>query len=143
MHIIVGGLIEKGGKYLLVQEAKEKCYGKWNLPAGRLDANETLMAGAEREIKEECGCDVEVTGVCQIGNQKSKGDNLVSIIFTTKLISDEIKFDKNEILDVGWFSYDEIMSMRDELRSERLIIGAIDNTKNGIVAPMKIVELGI
>ena len=138
MHIIVGGLIEKGGKYLLVQEAKEKCYGKWNL-----DANETLMAGAEREIKEECGCDVEVTGVCQIGNQKSKGDNLVSIIFTTKLISDEIKFDKNEILDVGWFSYDEIMSMRDELRSERLIIGAIDNTKNGIVAPMEIVELGI
>ena len=89
MHIIVGGLIEKGGKYLLVQEAKEKCYGKWNLPAGHLDANETLMAGAEREIKEECGCDVEVTGVCQIGNQKSKGDNLVSIIFTTKLISDD------------------------------------------------------
>lgn len=28
--IIVGGVVEKDGKYLLVQEAKEKCRGKWN-----------------------------------------------------------------------------------------------------------------
>lgn len=143
MHIIVGGVIEKDGKYLLVQEAKEKCYGKWNLPAGHLDTNETPIDGAKREIREECGCEVKITGICQIGNQKSKGDNLVSIIFTTKLISGEIKFDKNEILNVGWFSYKEIMNMRSELRSERLIVGTIDNIRNGIVAPMEIVELGI
>ena len=30
--IIVGGVVEKDGKYLLVQEAKEKCRGKWNTP---------------------------------------------------------------------------------------------------------------
>lgn len=28
MKVIVGGIIEKDGKYLLVQEAKKKCYKK-------------------------------------------------------------------------------------------------------------------
>ena len=39
MNVIVGGIIEKDGKYLLVQEAKSKCYKKWNFPAGHLDFN--------------------------------------------------------------------------------------------------------
>jgi len=42
MKVIVGGIIEKNGKYLLVQEAKKKCYKKWNFPAGHLDFNESL-----------------------------------------------------------------------------------------------------
>ena len=29
MQIIVGGIIEKEGKILMVQEAKKICYGKW------------------------------------------------------------------------------------------------------------------
>lgn len=53
MAIICGGVVEKDGKYLLVQESKAKCYGKWCLPAGHLDIGETLFEGAIREIKEE------------------------------------------------------------------------------------------
>lgn len=56
--IITGGIIEKDGKFLLVQEAKEKVYGKWNIPAGHLDFNETIFEGAKREIFEETGCKV-------------------------------------------------------------------------------------
>lgn len=59
MKVIVGGIIEKEGKYLLVQEAKKKCYEKWNFPAGHLDFNESLEQGTIREIKEETGCDVK------------------------------------------------------------------------------------
>ena len=55
MKVIVGGIIEKDGKYLLVQEAQEKAYKKWNFPAGHLDFNESLKEGAIREIKEETG----------------------------------------------------------------------------------------
>ena len=57
MNIVVGGIIEKDGKYLLIQEAKKMCYGKWNFPAGRLEFKESLKQGAIREIKEETGCD--------------------------------------------------------------------------------------
>ena len=117
MNVIVGGVIEKDGKYLLVQEAKEKCYQKWNVPAGHLDFNESIEQGAVREIKEETGCDVELNGILYIANRILEDDIFVMIIFSTKLINENIQYDKNEILDVQWFSYDEIMNeMDDKLR---------------------------
>ena len=141
MPIIVGGVLEKDGKYLLVQEAREKCYGKWNLPAGHLDPNETIIEAAKREIKEESGLDVELTGVCQIGNRKSEDDIFVSVIFSTKVLGGDIKFDPNEILDVKWFLYEELLSMKAQLRSENLILGAINNTRSELATPISIVEI--
>ena len=91
--VIVGGVIERNGKFLLVQEAKEKCRGKWNIPAGHLGSNETIFDGAKREIKEETGCNVELTGVLQIGNRVLEDDVLVSVIFSTKLLDDNITYD--------------------------------------------------
>ena len=141
MPIIVGGVLEKDGKYLLVQEAQEKCYGKWNLPAGHLDPNETIIEAAKREIKEESGLDVELTGVCQIGNRKLEDDVFISVIFSTKVLGGDIKFDPNEILDVKWFSYEELLSMKAQLRSENLILGAINNTRSELVTSISIVEI--
>lgn len=123
--IIVGGIIEKDGKFLLVQEAQEKCRGKWNIPAGHLDPKETIFEGAKREVYEECGCKVELTGVLEIGNKVLSDNTWVSIIFSTKLIDSNIKFDKNEILDVKWFTYEEILSMKEELRAYDWITNAI------------------
>ena len=141
MSIIVGGVLEKDGKYLLVQEAQEKCYGKWNLPAGHLDPNETIFEAAKREIKEESGLDVELTGVCQIGNRKLESDVFVSVIFSTKVLDGDIKFNPDEILGVKWFSYEELLSTKAQLRSEKLIMGAIDNVRNKLVTPISIVEM--
>ena len=123
--VIVGGVIERDGKFLLVQEAKEKCRGKWNIPAGHLDSNETIFDGAKREIKEETGCNVELTGVLQIGNRVLEDDVLVSVIFSTKLLDDNITYDSNEILDIKWFTWEELINMKDELRSYNWIINSI------------------
>lgn len=139
--IIVGGVIEKDGKFLLVQEAQEKCRGKWNIPAGHLDPNETVFEGAKREAFEECGCKVEITGVLQIGNRIMEDDSWVSVIFSTKLLEDNIKFDKNEILDVKWFSYEEILNMKDELRSYEWITAAITAYVNNKIADTSIVKI--
>ena len=45
MEIIVGGIIEKDNKILMVKEAKKKCYGQWNVPAGHLENGETIFEG--------------------------------------------------------------------------------------------------
>lgn len=141
MDIVVGGLIEKDGKFLLVQENKEKCRGKWNIPAGRLNDNETIFEGAKREILEESGCIVEPNGILQIANKVSINKTFISIIFSTKLLVDEIKFDLKEILDVKWFSYEEILAMKEELRSPDLIIDVIEKYIKGNIYNLDVIKI--
>ena len=124
--VVVGGVIEKNGKFLLVQEAKEKCRGKWNIPAGHLDPNESIFDGAKREVKEETGCDVELTGVLQIGN---------------RVLKEIIEYDKNEILDVKWFTYEELLNMKEELRDYNWIINSISALIENKVANIDLVKM--
>lgn len=140
--IAAGGVIEQEGKYLLIQEAREDIHGKWNLPAGRLDPGETVSEAAKREIYEECGFRVELTGVCQIGSWKLVDNIAIGIIFSAKIVGGEINFNPDEILDAKWFTYDEILAMRSELRSADFLIGAVDNLRNHKVAPIDVVMEG-
>lgn len=139
--IIVGGVIEKEGKFLLVQEGQESCRGKWNIPAGHLDPNETIFEGARREVFEECGCKVELTGVLNIANRVIKNDVFIGIVLATKLLEENIKFDKDEILDVKWFTYEEILEMKDELRSYDWITDSITSCVEKKVYDLDIVKV--
>jgi ADP-ribose pyrophosphatase YjhB (NUDIX family) len=141
MKVIVGGIIEKDGKYLLVQEAKKKCYEKWNFPAGHLDFNESLEQGAIREIKEETGCDVELDGVCYVANRILEDDLFVMIVFNAKLIKENIEFDKEEILDVKWFDYDEIVNKMESMLRGTYVRTAIINQNNNLIAPIEIIDI--
>lgn len=139
--IIVGGVIEKNGKFLLVQEAKENCRGMWSNPAGHLEDNENLLNAAKREILEETGCQVELTGVLQIANRVLKDDTLLGIIFCAKLLEENISYNKKEILDVKWFSYEEIISMKKEIREFNWAKSCFDNFRENNIAPIDIVEI--
>lgn len=141
MQVIVGGIIEKDGRYLLVQEAKKKCYKKWNFPAGHLDFNESLEQGAIREIKEETGCDVELDGICYVANRILEDDLFVMIVFNAKLIKENIKFDIEEILDVKWFDYDEIVNKMDGMLRGNYVRTSVINQKNNLIAPINIVDI--
>ena len=45
---VVGALVEKDGKILLVKEAKATAdNGKWNIPAGWLDVGENPIGGVK------------------------------------------------------------------------------------------------
>ena len=141
MKVIVGGLIEKDGKYLLVQEAQKKCYKKWNFPAGHLDFNESLEQGAIREIKEETGCDVKLNGICYIANRILENDLFVMIVFNAIIINEKISFDKEEILDAKWFDYDEIVNkMENELRG-KYVRQAVMNQNKKMIAPIDIIDI--
>lgn len=122
MEIIVGGIIEKDNKILMVKEAKKKCYGKWNVPAGHLENGETIFEGAIREILEETGCKVRLNKVLPIMSKDIEDTTLIIITLTTELLEENISFNKDEILDVKWISKEELINMTDkELRDEKRI----------------------
>ena len=53
-HVTVACVVHTQGKFLIVEETinNEK---RWNQPAGHLEADETLIQAAERELWEETG----------------------------------------------------------------------------------------
>lgn len=65
----------------------------------------------------------------------------VSVIFSTKLIEENIVFDKNEILDVKWFTYEEIIAMKNELRNYDWITDAITAFVNNRISNIDIVKI--
>ena len=142
MKVIVGGIIEKDGKVLLVQEKQDECYGKWNIPAGHLDCNESIIEGAKREIKEETGCDVELTGVANIANRVLENDIFVQITFVGKVINETIKIDPEEILDVKWFDIDDVLNnMDNELRNLNFVKQLIKNLVDNKIGAIDIVNI--
>ena len=111
MDIVAGCVIKKDNKILMVQEANEKYYGQWNFPAGHVDEGENIMEGAIREVKEETGCDVKLTGLLPIKTVYQTDIPTLIVEFTAEIINENIKFDKNEILDVKWIDIEDIKNM--------------------------------
>lgn len=55
------GVIEKAGKYLIVQRGADTSHAfKWEFPGGKVDPGETEAACMARELKEELDIDVLV-----------------------------------------------------------------------------------
>ncbi len=140
IKVVTGGVLEKDGKFLLVQEKQKTCEGKWNVPAGGLDENESLMEGAKREIYEETGCKVEIAGVLEIVNEILEGVNIICFFFDTKIIDENIKADGEEISNVKWFTYEEILNMKDKLRADGYFLSTIENKMNNKIQPTEIIK---
>jgi 8-oxo-dGDP phosphatase len=49
-YIVAAVLINESGDVLMMQEAKRSCAGQWYLPAGHIEAGETIQQAVEREV---------------------------------------------------------------------------------------------
>lgn len=140
--VVVGVILEKNGKFLLVQEGQVDV-GTWNIPAGWLDLNEGIITGAKREAQEETGLDIELTGFLGVYASCKRADdkiiNPVRFIFAAKPLTDKLNYPKDEILDAKWLSHEEIKDMKDKLRS-RTIIPQIEDYLAGKFYPMEIIK---
>ncbi|MGN1297506.1 MAG: NUDIX hydrolase [Clostridia bacterium] len=118
MVVIAGCIIVRDNKILMVKEAKKKCYGQWNFPAGHVDELEKITDAAVREAYEETGCRVKLTGVLPICSVDGEdGETRVMVRFTADILEEDIKFDTDEILDVKWLNVKDVKNMTEkELR---------------------------
>jgi len=56
----VGAIIMHEGKLLLVKRGVEPGKGRWSIPGGVVELGERVRDAVVREVKEECGLDIEV-----------------------------------------------------------------------------------
>lgn len=117
MKVIAGCIIVRDNKILMVKEASKNCYGQWNYPAGRVDEFEKITDAAIREVYEETGCKVKLTGVLPISSVDLEKETHVLIQFTAEIVEEDIEFNTDEILEVKWIDINDIKNMTEkELR---------------------------
>jgi len=143
VFLVTSNLIERKGKFLLVQEGHQYAYGLWNFPSGKLEDGLTLAENAVKEAREETGYRVKVKGLVGIYQtiNGEKGANVVRFLFASSIVGGKMlsKFPPDEIIQAKWFTFKEIKKIKNKLR-DKYIITAIDDYKKKGALPLGIIK---
>ena len=133
-RIIVAGLLEKDGKFLLVNAKVGAPKGRWNLPGGHLDAGETLEGGAIREVEEETGYKVKIDGLAGVYHRIHPTlEDIIAITFKMSILGGSLALPEEEIEKAQWFTPEEIDLLPDNQVAVRVKETVRDYLKRGLL----------
>ena len=92
------------GKILLVNSP----WRGWEYPGGLIEPGETFEEALHREVREEAGVEIEITGF--VGICKNVEKDIVNIDFTAKYAGGQLATSE-ESTQVGWFTAEEAFEM--------------------------------
>ena len=103
-----GVLISEGGRLLLAKRGMDPGRGLWYVPSGYVDWDERVDEAAVREMREETGLEVEVTGlfgVFPFGSPRAGYGSF--ILFRGRVVGGELRPD-DDAVEVAFFGPHEI-----------------------------------
>ena len=126
MQLVVGMALVHGGRLLAARRAyPEPSAGRWELPGGKVDAGESPESALVREILEELGCGVAVTGWLE--PEVPIRDDLVLRVATAVLADGEPVPRDGEHDAIRWLRRDQLDDV-DWLDADRQFIGELGET---------------
>ena len=142
MRVYATAIVEKDGKILLVQEAKEKNFQKWNYPGGSLEVTEKAWEGAKREVLEETFLDVEITALLGVYNSVGKNHSIRFVFVARPIAGTEAAGDN--VLAVKWFDPAELKDLDPAQFVNPVVLeAAIADYINGVRYPIETIrEMG-
>lgn len=110
-HVTIDGIIEKNGEILLVKRADFLPEGgKYALPGGFLNRNETTAEGVKREVEEETGFKAKKVVLFRINDdphRKGEDRQNVDFVFLVK-IGEKITRPDKEVIKTTWFDLNRL-----------------------------------
>ncbi len=127
---MVAGLIIKNHKILLVHNTKHNSF-RIEPPGGKVEENESFQAATNRELEEELGIKVHVGKLFGTYQTNSpEGDFSVSL-FICEIASGNPQLSEPEIIsNFGWYSYEQLLSLRKEGNLVPNMVSALPKLKN-------------
>ena len=110
--LAVGAIVVKSRRVLLARRGKEPSYGLWSVPGGAVGLGEELKAAAAREIREECGIEIELTDVIEVIERLHRdGDgriqyHYVIVDYLARWVAGDIQ-PSDEVLEARWVAPEE------------------------------------
>ena len=96
-------IIVKGDSVLITRDSRDTI---WELPGGRLDANENPEAGIKREVLEELGVTIEVGQIIYVNQfvHSKDGSKAVVLVYQARLVDEAAEFtvDPVEVAQMQW-----------------------------------------
>lgn len=84
---------------------------EWEIPAGKVEENETIENAAMRECVEETGCQItNLKHLCTHNPANGMSDS-VCHVFAARVKSETNNFDRNEVNEKKWVTKDDALKM--------------------------------
>ena len=109
----VGVVIFKENKILLAERDRQPHGKMWSIPGGAQELGETIEEAAIREIKEETGLEIELSGIVDVVDVINRDEvgrvkyHYTLVDFCAKWLSGEAVAN-DDVSDVKWVRLDEI-----------------------------------
>jgi len=140
--LVASNVIIQNNQLLIVQEGKSSSHGKWNIPSGHLEELEKITDAAVREVLEETGYQISLTGFTGIYRFYSETGNLITRLnFVGEITGGELKCDGKEILAVKWIDLDEFIKMdNSEMWNGESIKQILSDVLQNKIYPLEIIK---
>jgi ADP-ribose pyrophosphatase YjhB (NUDIX family) len=113
----------------------------WSSPGGFCERSEHPIVTVEREVREETGLEVRVTGYVGVwidDYADEPGDSANEIINVAYYLAEPVggdsgSFDPREVSELGWFTWGEFPT---ELAPPRTLAAVLDIARRAVMAPI-------
>ena len=119
-------VVEREGNVLLVRRGTEPGMGLWSLPGGYVDRGEVVERAAEREVMEETGLTVKVTGL--VGVFSETGHPVILVTYDSQIVGGSLK-PGPEVLELDFFSMDGLPPLA--FQRDRQLLDAWKRLRDG------------
>ncbi len=129
----VGAIVRKGDAVLLIRRGKPPRMGEWSIPGGAVEVGETWREATARELREECGIEIEVGEVAEVLEIMTRDDagriqyHYAIVDFNARYAGGELKA-ATDVSEAVWVAPRELDGYPMNPKTREVILKAIAQT---------------